>query len=53
VLTYDELLERARFLVSKAATAATAARSGVLTDQPNAKEGDGEPPAEGLDDVPF
>lgn len=35
VLTYDELLERARFLVSKAAIAATAARSDVLAEDSN------------------
>ena len=57
VLTYDELLERARFLVSKAATAASAARAEVLAEDLIAAESDSArpsaPPAEDLDDFPF
>jgi hypothetical protein len=57
VLTYDELLERARFLVSKAATAASAAGNGTHAD---AQTGRGrlrvrpsEPQLDDIDDLPF
>ncbi len=57
VLTYDELLERARFLVSKAATAASAAREDALADGSDdlgpARPRRGQPPNEDLDDFPF
>lgn len=57
VLTYDELLERARFLVSKAATAASAARAGALGEVPadigRPPAETSEPPPDDLDDLPF
>lgn len=57
VLTYDELLGRARFLVSKAATAASAARAEVLaedlTEAGSTSARPSAPPAEDLDDFPF
>ena len=52
VLTYDELLERARFLVDKAATRVEAAAAGGATVQV-AQEVDPEPNFSDLDDLPF
>ena len=56
VLTYDELFERARFLVSKAATAANAAREDALADDSDdlpVRRRRGRTPVEELDDFPF